>query len=102
MSALAAEIDAFLERRKCWVTAEELCLIFHVEPRELRTRDSVPGLCSNFAISGPLGFRHIRHCTDEEWAHFHSRMRGHAISELTRVSHLQKIRAAQAVAEPSL
>ena len=102
MNSLAANIEVFLERRKCWVTADELCLIFHVEPRELRTREGQPGLCSVFAISGPQGFRHIHHCTDEEWEQFRNRMRGHAISELTRVSNLRKKRAAHEAAEPSL
>ena len=85
-------IEHYLSTFKGWTPASMLCLVFGISERELRSNYDRPGLCSEFAISGPLGFRHIKHCTDEEWTAFHDRMRGHAIAELTRVSKLRKRR----------
>ena len=100
MNTLADSIEAFLKRREHWVCAEDLCLVFHVEPRQLRSTDGRPGLCSHFAISGPNGFRHIDHCTEAEWQQFHDRMRKHGIAELVRVKTLRKRREAR-VAPPA-
>jgi len=97
MSALAAEIEAFLLKREGWIAADELCLIFHVEPRELRTSGEKPGLCSAFAISGPRGFRHINRCTDAEWQQFSERIHAHGLAELRRVFTLRQKREAEPV-----
>lgn len=105
MSALATEIESFLRRRGEWVATDELCLIFHVEPRELRTREDKPGLCSDFAISGPRGFRHIAACTDAEWRQFAERIHAHGAAELRRISTLRMKREGvptQPVTEPTL
>lgn len=92
MSALAASIDEFLLRQGGWVDSDALCLVFHVDPRELRATGDTPGLCSSFAISGPRGFRHIHNATEEEWHHFESKMRKHGIAELVRVKNLRQKR----------
>jgi len=89
MNALAQEIEVFLLDRQTWISAEELCAAFHVEPRELRATGDTPGLCSDFAISGARGFRHINRCTDEEWRAFSERMHAHGLAELRRVSTLR-------------
>jgi len=96
MSTLADSIEAFLKRREHWVSADDLCVVFQVDPRQLRSTDGRPGLCSAFAISGSKGFRHIEHCTEVEWQHFHDRMRKHGIAELVRVKTLRKRREALA------
>ena len=97
--AKADTIAAFLLKRGGWVSSEDICLVFQVEPRELRATDTIPGLCSQAAISGPKGFRHINTCTDEEWCHFQARLRAHGLSELRRVELLGQKRIA---AKPQL
>ena len=89
MKTLAQEIEVFLLQRKDWISAEELCLIFHVEPRELRATGETPGLCSDFAISGARGFRHINCATNEEWHAFSERLHSHGLAELRRVNTLR-------------
>jgi hypothetical protein len=89
MSTLATEIESFLLRRAIWVATDEICLIFYVDPRELRAQGDKPGLCSEFAISGPHGFRHISTCTNEEWLQFSERIHAHGLSELRRISALR-------------
>lgn len=82
-------IEEYLLRRGGWVSAAELARLFSVKQRELRTRDDKPGLCSNFAISGNAGFKHVRKATDQEWRHFEARLRAHGIAELARVKRLR-------------
>jgi len=101
MSALAASIEAWLLAQRGWVDSDALCVVFHVDARELRATGDAPGLCSHFAISGPRGFRHIANATEEEWIHFHARMRAHGINELRRVKAL-RLRRAAALAKPQL
>ena len=81
----ADAIAAFLLKHRGWVSSEEICLAFQVEPRELRTTNEVPGLSTEFAISSARGFRHIDTCSDAEWALFENRIRSHGRSELRRV-----------------
>ena len=88
--AKADAIAAFLLKQRGWVSNEEICLAFQVEPRELRATNQAPGLLSETAISGPNGFRHIDTCTDEEWLHFEARIRSHGLSQLHRVSVLSQ------------
>jgi hypothetical protein len=83
-----------------WVSAAELARLFNVTERDLRTRNEKPGICSDFAISGNCGFKHIRHATHAEWTHFESRMRSHAISELVRVKSLRAARHRQTASTP--
>ena len=101
MPILAERIESYLDLDKGGVHARSLCNVFDLRARQLRADATKPGLCSGFAISGPLGFRHVHHCTDAEWQEFYARMRGHAISELTRVSILRKRRAIRAASEAS-
>ena len=99
MSALADSIESWLLAQRGWVDSDALCLVFHVDPRELRATGDTPGLCSGFAISGSRGFKHIGNATEEEWQHFHDKMRKHGINELRRVKAL-RLRRAAALAKP--
>lgn len=99
LDAEAAAISAFLLARDGWVAGEEICQRFGVEARALRATNTVPGLCSQFAISGPKGFRHITTCPEEEWRAFEARMKAHGIAELVRVKNL---RARRQQAKPQL
>jgi len=65
LDAEASAISAFLLARDGWVQAKDICQRFGVEARALRATNTVPGLCSQFAISGPKGFRHIAACTED-------------------------------------
>ena len=89
MNALAAEVESFLRRRQTWVSTQELCLLFHVEPRELRATGEKSGLCSDFAISGPQGYRHVNACTAAEWLSFSERLHSHGLAELRRAATLR-------------
>lgn len=88
----ADALAAFLLKHSGWVSSEELCLVFQVEPRELRSTNDLPGLCTEFAISSAKGFRHIDACTDQEWSSFEKRIRAHGKSELRRVEILSEKR----------
>ena len=91
---LANHIETYLRAAKGWVSAEDLCVAFDVNKRDLRAHGDRPGLCSRFAISGNKGFRHIAHCTPAEFTHFCSRVVSHAEGELARVNDLRTARAA--------
>ena len=90
--AKADAIAAFLFKRGGRVSSDDICLVFQVEPRELRATNEIPGLLSESAISGPKGFRHIDTCTDAEWTLFEARIRSHGLSQLHRVSVLSQKR----------
>ena len=92
MSALAAQIEAFLLSSRRWVSADELCERFLVNEREFRATAGRPGLCSAFAISGNSGFLHVACASDEEFAGFYERVRRHGIGELVRVRRLRRRR----------
>ena len=82
MNDQAKEIERFLLERRGWVTASELEKEFGINDRALRALDGKPGLCSEFAISGNKGFKHVRYATDTEFDRSYQRSRKHAIGEL--------------------
>jgi hypothetical protein len=82
MTELARRIENFLFLQRRWVTSAELEKAFGIRARALRALDDKPGLCSNFAISGQKGFKHIRWATDAEFTHSYNRARKHGIAEL--------------------
>jgi hypothetical protein len=85
-------IETYLLAIGTWVPAKEICDTFHVTERPLRQVGDEAGLCSDFAISGDKGFRHVTKATPQEFVHFKKRIRGHGISELRRVRDLDKRR----------
>jgi len=80
--SLSSDIEQFLLANHRWVKSEELCDRFGIRPRELRALGDRPGLCSEFAISGDKGFKHVRHATAEEFNRAYRRARQHGIAEL--------------------
>ena len=99
---LAARIDAFLLARQDWVSAAEICVEFGVADRALRATGRRHGLCSECAISGDKGFRHVRHATDEEFTKAYGRMRRHGLGELVHARKLLRKRLAVVVPRPPL
>lgn len=93
-NALAAQIEEYLLRTGGWVKAAELCRVFGVDQRELRATDGVPGLCTKFAISGNLGYRHFQCAEDDEFAKFYSRGRRCGIGQLVRLRKMRRRRSA--------
>lgn len=90
---LASHIERYLLDRADWVSTEELCRVFALQDdRPLRSIGDTPGLCSEFAISGNQGFKHIAMASQEEWLHFKHRVRKHGIAELVRVRKLDRRR----------
>ena len=90
-------IEAYLLAARGWVSAVELCTAFNVSKRDLRARDGRPGLCSEYAISGNRGFRHVAHCTKDEFERSCHRITEHAEAELRRVTQ-QRLKRASALA----
>ncbi len=82
---LAAHIESYLLSRATWVPARELCERFGVRERELRALDDRPGLCSQIAISGNKGFKHIALATTDEWQRHYARERKHSIMALVNL-----------------
>jgi|GEM_PF-3572708 len=82
MSPLAEQIEKYLLEARGWVTAWELQSKFAIGQRALRALDGKPGLCSEFAISGNKGFKHVQYATDAEFDRSYGRARKHAIAEL--------------------
>jgi hypothetical protein len=82
MNALAQQIEKHLLETRGWVTAWELQSKFGIGQRALRALDGKPGLCSEFAISGNKGFKHVQYATDAEFTRADQRVRKHAIGEL--------------------
>ncbi len=89
---LKEAIENHLLQVGCWVTSAEICERFDVSERQLRQVGSRAGLCSEFAISGDKGFRHVEKATPAEWRRFKHRLRKHAIGELVRTMNLDKRR----------
>ena len=75
-----------------WVKARELCERFGVRERELRALDDQPGLCSQIAISGNKGFKHISLATADEWERHYGRERKHAIMALVTLRQKRRLR----------
>ncbi len=82
MTALAQEIEKHLLEARGWVTSWELQSKFGIAERAFRALDGKPGLCSEFAISGNKGFKHVQYATDAEFERSYQRARKHAIAEL--------------------
>lgn len=76
-----------------WVKSAALCERFAITERQLRKVGDQDGLCSDFAISGDKGFKHIARASTREWLAFKHRMRGHAIAEMVRTRNLDRRRA---------
>lgn len=89
MITMNNEISEFLFKCSGWVRARELASIFNCDERELRG-DLSP--LRHVAISGNDGYKHIMNATNDEFAHWKNRIRGHALSELNRVSIMERIR----------
>jgi hypothetical protein len=82
MNAAARQIEGYLLRAGGWVSSRDLQLVFGISERALRRDGNQPGLCSEFAISGVKGFRHVKNATDEEFSESYRRARKHGIGEL--------------------
>jgi hypothetical protein len=82
MSPLAQQIEKHLLEAHGWVTAASLAMTFGIGERALRAINGKPGLCSEFAISGNKGFKHVQYATDAEFTRADRRVRKHAIGEL--------------------
>lgn len=82
MNPLAEQIEKHLLEARGWVKSFDLQIKFGVGERQLRALDGKPGLCSEFAISGNKGFKHVRYATDAEFTRSYQRARKHAIAEL--------------------
>lgn len=80
--SLQSQIEAHLLERRGWVTGAELQKEFGISDRALRALDGKPGLCSEFAISGNKGFKHVKYASDDEFTRADKRVRKHAIGEL--------------------
>jgi len=92
ISILEKQIETYLFAAGGWVPAKRVCNAFGVNQRALRAVGNKPGLCSEFAISGNSGLKHIEHASTLEWLRFKHRLRRHGIGELVRVQKLQKRR----------
>ncbi len=90
---MKADIELYLLMKADWVSSRELCQRFNVSERKFRSSNGHAGLCSDFAISGDKGFKHVRHATASEFDDFVSRIRSHGIAELTRVRVLRQTRS---------
>lgn len=75
-----------------WVKSRDLCDQFDISDRQLRQAGCRAGLCSEFAISGDKGFKHVTNATKAEYRRFKHRLRRHAISELVRTRNLDRRR----------
>jgi hypothetical protein len=77
-----------------WVKSAELIERFDLRSdRVLRGVGDKPGLCSDFAISGDKGFKHVTKASPSEYRRFKHRMRRHAIAELVRTRNLDRRRS---------
>jgi hypothetical protein len=66
-----------------WVKGSDLAARFDLRSdRVLRKVGDHPGLCTEFAISGNKGFKHIARATTSEFDEYYSRERQHNISGL--------------------
>lgn len=65
-----------------WISARKLAALLGVREVQLRGDDSPIRQCS---ISGNLGYKHLKHATEEEINHFCLRLTAHAMSEMDRV-----------------
>ena len=90
----AIEDHLLTEPGSGWVKSAELIRLFDLRgDRVLRGVGDKPGLCSDFAVSGDKGFKHVTRATPAEYRRFKHRMRRHAIAELVRTRNLDRRRA---------
>ena len=97
MDDLKHQIEQHLIQRGTWVSTDEICKLFHVSERQLRQTADMPGLCSEFAISGDHGFMHARSASTRDFLRFCHRIIKHAVRQLVRIKKLKKIRHEVAV-----
>lgn len=88
----AIEVEAYLRQQKTWVSGAMICAVFGVQERHLRAIENEAGICTDFAISGKRGFRHVLTCTQEEWEQFRIALNTHAAAEMSRVMTLARKR----------
>jgi len=67
MIDLPTHLEMWLLSEPRWIPAAEICERFQIEERRLRAKGQHPGVCDAFAVSGPKGYKHVRHLTDEEF-----------------------------------
>ena len=96
----ASQVEAFLLAERRWVSSAEICERFGIKKRALRQIDGQPGLCSEFAVSGDKGYRHIAFATDTEFERWQRRLRTHAIGELVRVRNARRKRKSLLAPKP--
>lgn len=66
-----------------WVKGAEIAARFDLRSdRVLRKVGDAPGLCTEFAISGNKGFKHIARASKSEFDDYYARERQHNISGL--------------------
>jgi len=66
-----------------WVKGKELAKHFDLRSdRALRKMGNKPGLCTEFAISGNKGLKHIDRATPGEFREYYARERKHSLSAL--------------------
>lgn len=93
MTALAQQIESYLLKAGGWVSSETLCAAFNLrDDRPLRQVGDVPGLCTEFAVSGNKGFCHVALAPTPEWLRFKHRIKKHGIRELCRIRDLDRRR----------
>jgi len=101
MNEIAAQIEVFLLENRHWIPSAEICARFGLrDDRALRGLGKNPGLCTKFSISGDKGFKHVRYATDAEWDRFEHRLHNHAVSELTHLRDLRRLRQSYTVSRP--
>ncbi len=89
---MSALVEDYLLGAARWVSATELCARFGVDQRALRADHGRPGLCTDFAISGNEGYRHVATATADEVEEFYRRGRKHSIAQLVRLRRLLRVR----------
>ena len=104
MTELATQIEALLLTEHRWFSTEELCRRFDLHPdgRAFRQVGDHPGLCTEFAVSGNKGFKHIFYSTDGEWDRFSTRIRNHSIRQLVKIKILRLKRNSRTVTKAPL
>jgi len=88
---LSIRIEVWLLTQTRWVTADELCQRFEVNERALRGHNEIPGLVTEFTVSGDRGYLHVRYASKNQLDRFAARLRANGIGQLKRV---KRIRAA--------
>lgn len=101
MTDLARQIESFLLANRRWVKSEELCERFEIRQRQLRALGDEPGLCSEFAISGDKGFKHVLHATNDEFERSYQRSRRHGIGELIGARRRRRYRDRLLIEKPT-